>query len=131
MRSVTQQLPYYPGVGLKSTGYRFIMSELHTTISRIVLTLLFLTAGLSAQRYTGHDHAVFHRQPQAPPTAAKHQSSSPGSAAAGHQKTATPAPSSPQSGARAANAQGKLDVDVNHNSTPVKADPSLQNAPRL
>ncbi|HZD32909.1 MAG TPA: hypothetical protein VE779_14765 [Candidatus Angelobacter sp.] len=49
----------------------------HLSVRSVVIALacLLLTAGLSAQRYTGHDHAVFHRPPATASTSAKHQSS--------------------------------------------------------
>src|ERR1035438_1947731 len=92
------------------------MSKSNATILRIAFALLALTAGLSAQRYTGHDHAVFHRQPQSPPPAAKHQSPSAGNAATTHQKASVSASASPQPTARTGASQGKLDVESNHNS---------------
>src|ERR1035438_2324250 len=107
------------------------MSHSHAMIRRIAVASLWLTTGLSAQRYTGHDHAVFHRQPQAPPVATKHQSPSAGNTAASHQKTTTPASAPAQQGPRASAGQGKLDVDVNHNSSPSKTDPPLESIPRL
>src|SRR3974390_1293609 len=50
------------------------MQHLGAKIGRLSVILLVLTAGASAQRYTGHDHAVFHRPPSTPSPAAKHQS---------------------------------------------------------
>ena len=52
--------------------------------------MLLLTVGLSAQRYTGHDHAVFHRAPAPPSSAAKRQPPSNPSGSKAPQK-ATPA----------------------------------------
>lgn len=39
---------------------------------RVALATLLLTAGLWAQRYTGHDHAVFHQPPSAAQPTVKH-----------------------------------------------------------
>ena|SRR5664279_1035747 len=107
------------------------MLQSDVTIRRIALALLLLTTGVSAQRYTGHDHAVFHRQPQTPPPATKHQSSVGENTATGHQKTATSASASTQQGPRAGAGQGKLEDDLNHNSAPAKTDPPLESTPRL
>src|SRR3974390_455534 len=57
------------------------MQHLGAKIGRLSVILLVLTAGVSAQRYTGHDHAVFHRPPSTPSPAAKHQSATASSAA--------------------------------------------------
>src|SRR3974390_3145138 len=43
-----------------------------STAVRSSLAVILLTVGMSAQRYTGHDHAVFHRPPQPPAPTAKH-----------------------------------------------------------
>src|SRR5664279_792800 len=102
------------------------MPQFRSTIRRIAFSLLLLSTGLSAQRYTGHDHAVFHRQPQSPPPAAKHQSLS-GSPAASHPKTTA----SNQQGPRAGTTTGKLVDDLNHNSAPAKTDAPLENAPHM
>src|ERR1035441_3980517 len=107
------------------------MSQSHATICQIALALVFLTTGVSAQRYTGHDHAVFHRQPQTPPSATRHQSpSSAGNAVTTHQKTtASASPPSQQPTSRSGGSQGKLEVDGNHNTAPAKTEPALENAP--
>jgi hypothetical protein len=107
------------------------MSRSHITLSRTALALLLLTTGLSAQRYTGHDHAVFHRQPQAPSPAAKHQSSTAGNPTTSHQKTTAMASAPPQLTSRPGAAQGKLDNDLDHNSAPAKTEAPLENPPRL
>src|SRR5664279_1931003 len=106
------------------------MPQFRSTIRRIAFSLLLLSTGLSAQRYTGHDHAVFHRQPQSPPPAAKHQSLS-GNTATSHPKTAASPSASNQQGPRAGAATGKLVDDLNHNSAPAKTDPPLENAPHV
>jgi len=102
------------------------MLQSNITILRIACALLFLTTALSAQRYTGHDHAVFHRPPQASP--AKHQPAPPANGVTSHQKA--PA-ASPQQASRAANGSGNVDVDSNRTSPPAKIDPPLDNSPRL
>ena len=125
-------LPNHPQIGLESCGVevvQYLMSESHATIRQIAFGLLFLTTGLSAQRYTGHDHAVFHRQPQTP-AAAKHQSSSTNTATS-HPKTTASTSSSAQQGSRAGATQGKLDVDLNHASSPSKTEQALENTPRM
>src|SRR5271165_2282127 len=48
------------------------MKSVSCAILKSALMLILLTAGLSAQRYTGHDHAVFHRPPQPSTPASKH-----------------------------------------------------------
>src|SRR5664279_3613981 len=109
------------------------MMQSHATIRRIAVALLFLSTGVSAQRYTGHDHAVFHRQPQTPPAATRHQSPPPaGNATPTHQKT-TAAASAPsqQPPARNGASQGKLEFDGNHNTSPAKTEPASESAPHL
>jgi hypothetical protein len=108
------------------------MPQFRSTIRRIAFSLLLLSTGLSAQRYTGHDHAVFHRQPQSPPAAAKHQSLS-GNTSASHPKTTTTATAaaSTQQDIHAGTATGKLVDGSNHSSAPAKTDPPLENAPHL
>jgi len=102
------------------------------TIRRTALALLLLTTGLSAQRYTGHDHAVFHRQPQPPPPPPKHQpSAAPVSGSSNRQKTATAASASSPQVPRNGATQGKLDSDLNRASGPEKTAPPLENTPRL
>src|SRR5271157_27184 len=107
------------------------MLQSHTILGRIAFSLLLFSTGLSAQRYTGHDHAVFHRQPQSPPVGAKHQSPSTINGATNRQKTVASASASSQQASRPAAAQNKLDVDLNHPSAPVKTETPLENAPRL
>jgi hypothetical protein len=105
----------------------FFMSQSRGTIRRIVLVVAVMTTGLSAQRYTGHDHTVFHRLPQAPPPATKHQPSAAANATTSHQKPLA----STQQGPRAGAAQGKLDMDLTHNSASAKTAPAPENTPRL
>jgi hypothetical protein len=76
------------------------MRHLSIQVGVIVLACLLLSAGLSAQRYTGHDHAVFHRPPSTAPTTVKHQTSPPTAATKTPAKTMTNSPAS-QSGQHA------------------------------
>src|SRR6516165_1809923 len=91
------------------------------TIVRIAFALLILSIGLSAQRYTGHDHAVFHRAPQPPPAGAKHasQSSPSGSKASPKSGQGT---SSAQTGNHAATGQSHSELDLNQNSAQAPAE---------
>jgi hypothetical protein len=57
--------------------------------------LLALSTAMPAQRYTGHDHAVFHR-PAPPPAASKRQAAPPQNGAKAPVKNA-PATQSPRS----------------------------------
>src|ERR1017187_522887 len=108
------------------------MSQSHATICQIALALVFLTTGVSAQRYTGHDHAVFHRQPQTPPPATRHQSpSSAGNAATSHQKITASASASPQPTSRTGASQATPEIDGKHNTAPAQTEPVLENAPHL
>lgn len=105
------------------------MFPFRITIRRIACSFLFLTTAVSAQRYTGHDHAVFHRPPQPPPAAVKHQTPSPANGTANRTKNGATA-SGPQT-PHTSTGQGKLDADANRNSAPTKTDPPLDNPPRL
>ena len=107
------------------------MLQFYTTIRRIAFALLFLTTALSAQRYTGHDHAVFHRPPQPPPSAVKRQTPSPANGSTSRPKTTATASAASQQASRTASGQGKLDVDLNHPSAPAKTDPPTDDAPRM
>jgi hypothetical protein len=109
------------------------MFDLHAIIRRVAVALLFLTTGLSAQRYTGHDHAVFHRQPQPPaPVSKQHQSASPAvGGPSGRQKSpVAPAASSAQA-SRTSTGQAKLDSGMNHAAVPEKSDATIENSPRF
>src|SRR5450755_1960419 len=106
------------------------MPQFRSTIRRIAFSLLLLSTGLSAQRYTGHDHAVFHRQSQSAPAAAKHQSLS-GNTSTSHPRTTASASASAQQGPRVGTSTGKLVDGSNHSSAPAKTDPPLENAPHL
>src|SRR5271169_2354184 len=95
------------------------------TIRRIACALLILSAGLSAQRYTGHDHAVFHR-PAPPPPAVKHQ----GPPTNGIKNPQKAAPATPQPASRTA-AQNHPEVDLNHDPTRLKTGTPAENTPHL
>src|SRR5215472_10739460 len=93
------------------------------TILRVSFALALLPTGLSAQRYTGHDHAVFHRAPQPPSSTVKHQSqpsvgtkaspkTAPGNAASQPASHTTTSPSRPE-----------LDLNQNSAQTPVDNTP--------
>jgi len=107
------------------------MFDSRTAIFRTAFTLLLLATGLSAQRYTGHDHAVFHRQPQPPVASSKHQSSSPAVSGTGNrQKTSIAASASPQA-SHASAAQGKLEGDMNRSATPEKPEATAEDSPHF
>src|SRR5271165_4231179 len=97
-------------------------------IVRVVLAMLLLTAGLTAQRYTGHDHAVFHRSP-APPTAAKHQPPSTTGNSKPQQKT-VPANTTSQPAPRAA-LQSHPEAGVEQASVPAKSVAGVEYTPHL
>jgi hypothetical protein len=108
------------------------MFDSHAMTCRVALTLLFLTTGLSAQRYTGHDHAVFHRQPQPPAPTSKHQSASSAvGGAPGRQKTPVAPPASTPQASRTSTAQAKLDGGMSHATVPEKSDAPVENAPHF
>jgi hypothetical protein len=92
-------------------------------IRRIAFTILFLAAALSAQRYSGHDHAVFHRSAQPPSPPVKHQVAPPANSTGSHAKNTASASAAAQ--------QAKPDAEFSHNTTPPKAEPPLDGIPRL
>src|SRR5271165_3807139 len=98
------------------------MSEFRP-IRRTACVLLIL----SAQRYTGHDHAVFHR-PAPPPPAVKHQGP-PANGTKNPQKVA-PATATPQPTSRTA-AQNHPEIDLHQPSAPLKTRTPAEDTPHL
>jgi len=95
----------------------------------LAIAVLFLGTTLSAQRYSGHDHAVFHRP--SPPPQAKHQTSSPANGPAVHPKGTTPATTPGQAAEHSASAQGKPEVGLIQPPSPAKTNPELTTTPRI
>ena len=85
--------------------------------------LVILTASLSAQRYTGHDHAVFHRAPQ-PPAAAKRQGGNSQSNAKPERKTSIPAAPQSSSPRASSDSMAKPNVETAHSAI-VESKPQL------
>ena len=77
---------------------------------RNMALILLLTAGLSAQRYTGHDHGVFHRPPQTSSSSSKHPSTSP---ANGSKTAPKSAPSTTQQPSQHTAGVDKLQIGSN------------------
>src|SRR5215469_105500 len=95
-------------------------------IWRLTFTVLLLPLCRAAQRYTGHDHAVFHRPPQPPPPSAKHQSQPTMSGTKTPPKTNQESTSGlPASHGTAS--QGRQELDVNQNSSQAPTE----NSPRF
>src|SRR6516164_8960700 len=94
------------------------------TILRIALALSLLSVGLSAQRYTGHDHAVFHRAPQPPSSSVKRQSQPAGPSNKPTPRTGQGTTSS-QTAPHAAAGQSRPDPDLNRSTgqSPVDNSP--------
>src|SRR5215472_10189562 len=96
------------------------------SIWRVTFTVLLLPLGLAAQRYTGHDHAVFHRAPQPPPPTAKHQSQPTTNATKTSPKTSQ-ASIAGQSASHGTTSQNRQELDLNQNS----AQTPTENPPRF
>jgi len=80
--------------------------------------ILLLSMSLSAQRYTGHDHAVFHRPPQ-PSATVKHQTPPPPSSSSKAPTKNTPAAPVAQPAPRSlASPQTNPKEQTNPNETP-------------
>src|SRR6516164_1315349 len=107
---------------------RWHMSVAFARIGRIALVLLSTAACLSAQRYSGHDHAVFHRPP-APPAAQKHPSTpAPGGVKAPPPSKQAPAPPTAQPAPRA---QDRPASDLGETSAAPRSAQPVPNRPNL
>ena len=127
-RVSAKTLPISRANVLESIGVAY-MVEFVSACRRIACVLLFLSVGLSAQRYTGHDHAVFHRPPSPPPPTVKHQTPS---APSGNKNPQKVSPASPPSQLTShAAPQNHPEVDLNQPSAPPKTGAPSENPPRL
>src|SRR5215472_2264445 len=91
------------------------MRTFFTVTGRCGVLLVILTASLSAQRYSGHDHAVFHRAPP-PPATAKRQSGNSQNNLKPGPKTSVPAAPQSSSPRASPDSMAKPSVETAHSA---------------